>query len=158
MTAPTARARNSLYTSLETALSALINNVVARPRPRVPLKEIDCVPHIGVLRMVVDDYDAPRIAFVRANEVVPHALHGLASEGVEEVQDHGFLWDVTASCIDTDLHPQVEVTPASQANLSSRSHTCIMQCGSCSLKPAVKPDGVSACRYSPKCVEAAFQE
>src|SRR5215217_6413828 len=40
----------------------------------------------------------------------------------------------TAGCIDTDLHPQVEVTPASQANLSSRSHTCIMQCGSCSLK------------------------
>src|SRR5215213_9448877 len=33
----------------------------------------------------------------------------------------------TAGCIDTDLHPQVEVTPASQANLSSRSHTCIMQ-------------------------------
>src|SRR5215212_3990130 len=44
---------------------------------------------------------------------------------------------VTAGCIDTDLHPQVEVTPATQANLSSRSHTCIMQCGSCSLKPAV---------------------
>src|SRR5215211_8273140 len=43
----------------------------------------------------------------------------------------------TAGCIDTDLHPQVEVTLASQANLSSRSHTCIMQCGSCSLKPAV---------------------
>ena|SRR5215212_1695055 len=42
----------------------------------------------------------------------------------------------TAGCIDTDLHPQVEVTPASQANLSSRLHTCIMQCGSCSLKPA----------------------
>src|SRR5215213_6704490 len=27
----------------------------------------------------------------------------------------------TAGCIDTDLHPQVEVTPASQANLSSRA-------------------------------------
>src|SRR5215212_1588562 len=47
------------------------------------------------------------------------------------------LKTITAGCIDTDLHPQVEVTPASQANLSSRSHTCIMQCGSCSLKPAV---------------------
>src|SRR5215213_2814366 len=44
---------------------------------------------------------------------------------------------LTAGCIDADLHPQVEVTLASQANLSSRSHTCIMQCGSCSLKPAV---------------------
>src|SRR5215217_8087755 len=94
MTAPTARARNSLYTSLETALSALINNVVARPGPGVPLKEIGCVPHIGVLRIVVDDYDAPRIAFVRADEVIPHALHDLASEGIEEVQDHGFLRDL----------------------------------------------------------------
>jgi hypothetical protein len=34
-------------------------------------------------------------------------------------------------------YPQVYVTPASQASLSSRSHTCIMQCGSSSLKPAV---------------------
>ena len=50
---------------------------------------------------------------------------------------HPRSFDVTAGCIDTDLHPQVEVTPASQANLSSRSHTCIMQCGSCSLKAAV---------------------
>src|SRR5215208_3668813 len=31
-------------------------------------------------------------------------------------------------------YPQVDVTPASQASLSSRSHTCIMQCGSCSPK------------------------
>src|SRR5215213_4969199 len=54
---------------------------------------------------------------------------------------------LTAGCIDADLHPQVEVTLASQANLSSRSHTCIMQCGSCSLKPAVSV--LCSCR-SPK--------
>jgi FCD domain len=39
--------------------------------------------------------------------------------------------------IDTEL-PAVAVTPAGQVSLSSRSHTCIMQRGSCSLKPAVR--------------------
>jgi hypothetical protein len=34
-------------------------------------------------------------------------------------------------------YPRVEVTPAGRASLSSRSHTCIIQCGSCSLKPTV---------------------
>jgi len=35
-------------------------------------------------------------------------------------------------------YPRVAVTTASQVSLSSRSHTCIMQRGSCSLKPAVR--------------------
>ena len=42
-------------------------------------------------------------------------------------------------------YPQVDVTPASQGSLSSRSHARIMQCGSRSLKPAVG-------RY-PECLE-----
>src|SRR5829696_7199887 len=32
---------------------------------------------------------------------------------------------------------QVDVTSANQTSLSSGPHMCIMQCGSCSLKPAV---------------------
>src|SRR5829696_3915210 len=47
------------------------------------------------------------------------------------------VWPLLQRVASILSYPQVEVTPASQANLSSRSHTCIMQCGSCSLKPAV---------------------
>jgi hypothetical protein len=49
--------------------------------------------------------------------------------------------------IDTEL-PAVAVTPASQVSLSSRSHTCIMQCGSCSLEPAVRGCLRSSCSTS----------
>src|SRR5215213_2224602 len=80
---------------------------------------------------------SPKSAETASNAPTPAASH----DGSRNKRTIRLL---TAGCIDTDLHPQVEVTPASQANLSSRSHTTrIMQCGSCSLKTRCQPSGKS---------------
>src|SRR5215212_1260555 len=51
---------------------------------------------------------------------------------------HGVL---TAGCIDTDLHPQVDVTSVNQTNPSSRPQKCNIRHESHSLKPTVKSPG-----------------